>query len=115
MFNRNAKAKDGLQGNCRSCGRDVQRKALYRLPPGRYAEMLASQGGVCSICKQADSEGLALSVDHGHDCCPGSSGICGKCVRGLLCRACNHGLGNFRDDPELLRAAAAYLERYASR
>ncbi|WP_079147924.1 endonuclease VII domain-containing protein [Streptomyces thermolilacinus] len=115
LFNRNAAAKDGLQGNCRSCGRDVQRKTLYRLPPGRYAEMLASQGGVCAICKQPESDGGALSVKHDHRCCPGSSRVCGDCVRGLVCRACNHGLGKFRDDPELLRAAAAYLERHASR
>ncbi|MEU3447902.1 endonuclease VII domain-containing protein [Streptomyces thermolilacinus] len=115
LFNRNAAAKDGLQGNCRSCGRDVQRKTLYRLPPGRYAEMLASQGGVCAVCKQPEGDGGALSVDHDHRCCPGPSRVCGNCVRGLVCRACNHGLGKFRDDPVLLRAAAAYLERHASR
>lgn len=44
MFNRNASAQDGLQGHCRGCARDAQRKTLYRLPRGRYAEMLASQG-----------------------------------------------------------------------
>ncbi|MEU3301301.1 endonuclease VII domain-containing protein [Streptomyces sp. NPDC006678] len=114
LFNRNASAKDGLQGSCRSCGRDAQRKVLYRLPPGRYAEMLASQGGTCAICKQADNNGFALSVDHDHGCCP-ETGTCGECVRGLVCTACNHGLGKFRDSPELLRAAAAYLEWHASR
>ncbi|MFJ8208086.1 endonuclease VII domain-containing protein [Streptomyces sp. NPDC096033] len=115
MFNRNARAKDGLQGSCRSCGRDTQRKVLYRLAPGRYAEMLASQGGVCAICKQADGAGYALSVDHDHGCCPDATGTCGDCVRGLVCSACNHGLGKFRDSPELLRAAAAYLERHTAR
>ncbi|MGA5420221.1 endonuclease VII domain-containing protein [Streptomyces lavendulocolor] len=114
MFNRNARAKDGLQGHCRSCARDAQRKALYKLPPGRYAEMLASQGGTCAICGRPDGEGRALSVDHDHGCCPDGDRTCGKCVRGLVCGACNHGLGKFRDSPELLRAAAAYLERHAS-
>lgn len=113
MFSRLASAKDGLQGHCRSCGRDAQRRAMYRLPRGRYAEMVASQGGVCAICGRPESDGRTLSVDHDHGCCPES--VCGQCVRGLLCTACNHGLGKFLDSPELLRAAAEYLERHAAR
>ncbi|QGV82496.1 hypothetical protein EIZ62_05935 [Streptomyces ficellus] len=114
-FNRNGRAKDGLQGNCRSCAREVQRKVLYRLTPDRYTEMLASQGGACAICGQPDGNGFALPVDHDHGCCPAAARTCGTCVRGLVCSACNHGLGQFRDSPELLRAAAAYLERHDRR
>ena len=36
---------------------------------------------------------------------------CGKCIRGLLCNACNVGGGKFGDDPRLLRAAADYFDR----
>lgn len=33
-------------------------------------------------------------------------------LRGTLCRGCNLLLGYGHDDPALLRAAAAYVERY---
>jgi hypothetical protein len=31
-------------------------------------------------------------------------------VRALLCPQCNHGLGNFKDNPELLVKAIHYLK-----
>lgn len=52
--------------------------------------------GRCDICGGTE----ALCVDHCH--------VRGN-ARGLLCGACNKGLGFFRDDPRLLRAAATYL------
>jgi hypothetical protein len=71
--------------------------------------MLVRQGGGCAICRRDNGKRL-LAVDHDHACCPGER-TCGKCVRGLLCDGCNHGLGKFRDDPELLRRAAEYAAR----
>ena len=55
------------------------------------------QGKVCALCG-SDQD---LGVDHCHDT--------GK-IRGALCRGCNSGLGFFRDNPGLLRAAADYIE-----
>ncbi|MFJ9804199.1 endonuclease VII domain-containing protein [Streptomyces wuyuanensis] len=114
-FGRLSSAPDGLQGHCRDCARDSQRRTLYRMPRGRYAEMLDAQGGSCAICKRPSSDGRALAIDHDHFCCPDSSESCGRCVRALLCAPCNQGLGSFRDSPELLRAAAAYLEHHRAR
>jgi hypothetical protein len=66
--------------------------------------LLASQGGVCAICGQEinDPRGYGPHIDHDH--------ITGQ-VRGVLCLQCNSGLGHFRDDPERLQAAIAYLAR----
>jgi hypothetical protein len=52
----------------------------------------------CDICGATN----ARTVDHDHE-----SGL----ARGKLCKACNVGLGSFRDEAELLEKAAAYLRR----
>jgi hypothetical protein len=62
-------------------------------------ERLEQQGGLCAIC-QTEIMGLP-HLDHDHET--------GK-TRGVLCVKCNAGLGFFKDNPELLRAALAYLE-----
>src|SRR5204863_8159481 len=96
---------------CRKCGRDKHRLENYGMTWEQYQELLAEQGGGCALCGQQCSSGRLLAVDHDHACCPGMKS-CGKCVRGLLCGDCNHGLGKFEDSPERLRAAAAYVERH---
>jgi len=73
----------------------------YGLSVEDYEKMAADQNGVCAICGQPERKKSALSVDHDHET--------GE-VRGLLCDACNRGLGAFRDDPERLGRAIAYLE-----
>ena len=69
-----------------------------------YKKMLDSQDGACAICgtKEPGTTG-AFAIDHDHKT--------GK-VRGLLCRSCNVGIGNLRDQPELLLAAARYLNEF---
>lgn len=67
--------------------------------------MYAAQDGRCAICRKSETElGRSLSVDHWH--------TGDKRVRQLLCAECNRGLGVFKDNPDLLREAAAYLERH---
>lgn len=62
--------------------------------------MLDAQGGGCAICGEGPGDRFHLVVDHDHQTSE---------VRGLLCTACNVGIGNLRDDPDLLRRALAYL------
>jgi hypothetical protein len=88
--------------------------ANYRLSLERYMEILAEQGGKCAICPldaPSDYRTSRFHVDHGHACCPGKKS-CGKCVRGLLCHGCNTALGNFKDSPDNLLSAVAYLRRH---
>ena len=83
----------------------------YRLTLDQYYALLEAQGGCCAICRVATPTDIRTDrfhVDHDHACCPGKRS-CGNCNRGLLCHACNTALGNFRDDPDLLDRAAAYL------
>jgi hypothetical protein len=50
-------------------------------------------------------------MDHDHRHCAGRVG-CPKCVRGLICHECNNVLRLAHDDPERLRMAMAYLDRW---
>jgi hypothetical protein len=97
---------------------DPARRAANRLlwkwglTEATLAERLAEQGGGCAICSAGEPGGRGRwHVDHDHACCPAGRS-CGRCIRGLLCTRCNVGLGNFRDNPELLRTAAAYLAKH---
>ena len=100
------RAADGLSSWCRRCAHLSQ----FNILPQTYDAMLDRQGGVCRTCKQEPADGQPLHVDHDHRCCPKAGKSCGKCVRGLLCRACNTALGLVRDNPGTLRALADYLE-----
>ena len=75
----------------------------YGMTPQEYADMVASQGGVCAICETAPKNGRALHVDHDH-----SDGS----VRGALCGRCNTALGGFQDKIERLGIAINYLRKH---
>lgn len=88
--------------------------SAHKLRMDDARQMLARQGGRCAVCRTPIEFGRNLNVDHDHGCCPvGRS--CGKCIRGLLCRTCNTGLGKFKDDPAMLMAAHDYLSGYVQR
>jgi hypothetical protein len=98
LRNRRANRRDELVDYERK--RSLRRK--YGMSPEEYEARVAVQSGCCAICGTAVDR---LSVDHCHE----TGGL-----RGLLCKMCNVGLGLFRDNPDRLRNAAAYLERWQS-
>jgi hypothetical protein len=65
-----------------------------------YETKLVEQKGFCAICGELM---VPPNQDHNHKT--------GK-LRDLLCRGCNAGLGNFRENKEWLKKAIAYLERH---
>lgn len=67
-----------------------------------YELMLKDQKGHCAICKEKLDENKRLDIDHDHNT--------GE-VRGLLCMHCNLLIGHARDNPEILRQAAKYLDK----
>lgn len=99
---------DGLGRTCKPCRADAQRLRLYGLDRDQINEMLHHQSHSCAVCGSTFA-GDDYRIDHDHSCCPGVR-TCGRCVRKLLCRHCNTGLGNFNDSIDLLRNAIKYLE-----
>ena len=87
-------------------GRWVRGLKQYGLTPDTFNAMWLEQEGKCAICEHEmlprGRKKEAVAVDHNH--------ATGE-VRGLLCRGCNHGIGNLKDDPEVLKRAAEYLEQ----
>jgi hypothetical protein len=75
----------------------------YGITIEQYNEFSTFCGDVCCICENKCPSKRRLAVDHDH-----SNGI----VRGLLCINCNKGLGNFKDNVELLNTAINYLTNY---
>ncbi len=81
----------------------------YGITPSDFNRMWDSQDGQCRICKvKLKPRGRtsdSVSVDHNH-----ATGA----VRALLCRQCNRAIGLMKDDPEILRAAALYLDEFGN-
>jgi Recombination endonuclease VII len=76
--------------------------ALYGLSQEEWDRLVALQGNRCAVCKttQPGRRGERWHIDHDH--------VTGQ-VRGLLCHQCNVGIGNLRDDPQIMMAAARYV------
>lgn len=78
----------------------------HGLELGDYDDMVKAQGHKCALCGVIEDIVISkrkrrFDVDHCH-----AQGH----VRGLLCNRCNTTLGKVRDNPELLRRMADYVE-----
>lgn len=109
--------KFGRHNECKSCKNKRQTKA-YKLQPlikrckkfgitiEQYEEMVSIQNNSCAICRKHKDDfsgrGNNFHIDHCH--------TTGK-LRGLLCSNCNTGLGQFKDDGEIMKNAIEYIKR----
>jgi len=72
----------------------------YNISEEGYLNMVEAQKNKCCICEK---DMKSVNIDHCHKT--------GK-VRGLLCTACNTGIGKLKDDTSILQNAINYLTKY---
>lgn len=132
-FGKNRSAHDGLQPRCKPCSvaavtasrhkdptshrkssrawaiknqsrvMDSRLRSTFGIGLDDYNRILEEQGGRCAICRcEPGGTKRGFHVDHCHE-----KGH----VRGILCHHCNVGIGNFKNDPDVMRSAADYISR----
>jgi len=104
-------------GVCEICGRAPKTKSLHcdhdhksgrvkvdfsQIPSGLWIAKAKYNGGIFIATGLSKSE-VSKNIRHM---------LKGASWRGVLCWPCNRALQSFRDDPQLMRAAAVYLERF---
>ena len=97
----NASARERRANNPKfaEAHRSQQLRQKYGITIEVYDAMVARQRGRCAVCQRRPIG--RLCVDHSHDT---------QMLRRLLCHDCNLGFGKFRDNPNLMRIGADYLE-----
>src|SRR6266704_1889028 len=78
---------------------------LYNLTIEQWDILYEQQNGLCAICYKPTSK-KEMHTDHCHTT---------EVVRSLLCRDCNLGLANFKDDVEALLKAVEYIRLYQTK
>lgn len=132
-FSPDKRTRDGCQAKCKSCASDEaferrqrdpdttnaiarksyhKRKDTSKFNTSTRRSAVKRQYGItleeydfrislgCGICGELTD---SMHLDHDHQT---------GAVRGALCREHNIGLGYFKDDPEMLEKAAAYLRSF---
>lgn len=101
-YMRNKRAQWSAQD--KRAANDDRRLQKYGVNRAWYQATLAAQNGRCAICRSKDPGNIRdWHIDHDH--------VTGT-PRALLCHHCNLGIGNFRDNPDLLLAAIKYLRQH---
>lgn len=87
-------------------------KSKFGITLKDFNKLLESQKGKCAICLKPKDQLVhykakqKFGVDHNH--------LTGQ-IRGLLCRNCNLGIGNFIESIQILKNAIKYLKLWQKR
>ena len=101
--NRERKNKSHKTDEGKLSSANTKLKRRFGITNDDYNQMYNDQNKKCLICGESESANShRLAVDHCHES--------GK-IRGLLCKACNVALGNFKDSIDNLKQAILYLEK----
>lgn len=102
-----AQKQDWVERRRAACPRffaDRHRLKRYGLSEADARRIMESQHGNCKIC-QKNLDGIRFHIDHDH--------TTGK-VRGILCAACNTGIGMLAESEFSFLRAIAYLQYHGS-
>lgn len=122
QFHKDKNTKTGTKSSCKACyskfheeyyakntdkvkskNKKMWLQRKYSLSVEEYELLKTQQDNKCVICQEQLNDGYEVHVDHSHKT--------GK-IRGVLCRWCNTGLGNFKDKIESLQRAIEYLSHH---
>lgn len=78
----------------------------YGITLEQFTSLLQSQSGQCKTCGTINPGKKGWNTDHDHNCCLKGRR---KCIRGLLCSACNFYLGRFEKNLARLFKDVQYL------
>lgn len=96
----------GLRSLCRTCTQ-VRRRRQHDAAEDVRRSSLPDKCEICGRTETVTRGGKVRrpTLDHCHET--------GR-RRGVLCSRCNTAIGMFLDDPDLMRSAASYIEKYAA-
>ena len=112
MFGFQQKGVNGHTAACRDCEQKRSAKwcriNVINAAPNEFENRLREQGGKCAICgiilKLHGAYNDSACLDHCH--------VTHK-IRGILCRKCNLGLGDFKDSLGILLKAVEYKRKHS--